>query len=244
MAVPSSFDHRWTGYSLQRAYWLAQACDLFYKGREVIEEQARAWGLDQARHHGTRFTPPFPLQDTQACTLAGDMIITAFRGTEPARIKKLALGRHHCACPGRGGTGWVHYGFAEALNSIYPEAEDTPAELRTTAGRCFSRRLHLRPAPHPRPGVGQGVQRGLRRPHVPVRRQQRHRAPAAARAPFTHPCPGLRHIGSAGRLHDSMPLLGGLADRTMGMTADPLAPAGVRDHFMSNYIAVLEKNLS
>ncbi|MFG2549855.1 hypothetical protein [Streptomyces sp. NPDC048581] len=43
-----------------------------------------------------------------------------------------------------------------------------------------------------------------------------------------------------------MPLLGGLVERAQGMTADPLAPAddGIRDHFMNNYIAVLEKNLS
>lgn len=61
---------------------------------------------------------------------------------------------------------------------------------------------------------------------------------------FTH-VHALRYIDSRGRLHESMPLLGGVADRAAGMVADPFAPAsdGVRDHFMHGYIGALEKNL-
>ncbi len=43
----------------------------------------------------------------------------------------LALGRHHPAQPRPAGTGYVHYGFAEALDSIFPTVRDTLAELRT-----------------------------------------------------------------------------------------------------------------
>ena len=55
----------------------------------------------------------------------------------------------------------------------------------------------------------------------------------------------LHYIDSAGRLHDTMPLLSGLADRTKGLTADAFAPAsdGIRDHLIRNYITALEKNL-
>ncbi|WP_411120307.1 hypothetical protein [Streptomyces sp. 058-1L] len=42
-----------------------------------------------------------------------------------------------------------------------------------------------------------------------------------------------------------MPLLGGLADRACGLTADALAPLsdGVRDDFINNYVTAL-KNLT
>jgi hypothetical protein len=81
-------DQRSTDYSLERAYWLALASDLAHKDEATIEAQARKWGFDTVRHHETRFTSPFPLQDTQAHTMAGDdMIVTAFRGTEPRQIK-------------------------------------------------------------------------------------------------------------------------------------------------------------
>ncbi|KJY33775.1 lipase, partial [Streptomyces sp. NRRL S-495] len=62
---------------------------------------------------------------------------------------------------------------------------------------------------------------------------------------YTH-VDALRYIDSGGKLHDSVGLLGGLADRAKGLTADAFAPAsdGMRDHFMRNYLAALEKNLA
>ncbi len=89
VTAPAMIDHRSTsGYSLALAYWLAQASDLAYKDEATIEARARDWGFETVRHHHTRFTPPFPLEDTQAYTAASDhMIITAFRGTEPAQIR-------------------------------------------------------------------------------------------------------------------------------------------------------------
>ncbi len=83
MAVPTTLDHSVKPYSLPQAYWLAKAADLAYKDEATIEQQAHDWGFPTVRHHHTAFTPPFPLQDTQAYTAASDrMIITAFRGTE------------------------------------------------------------------------------------------------------------------------------------------------------------------
>lgn len=62
---------------------------------------------------------------------------------------------------------------------------------------------------------------------------------------FTH-VDTLRYIGASGKVRESMTLLGGLADRAKGLTADPFAPAGdgVRDHAIGKYIAALRSNLS
>ncbi|GAA1197740.1 hypothetical protein GCM10009654_63220 [Streptomyces hebeiensis] len=62
---------------------------------------------------------------------------------------------------------------------------------------------------------------------------------------YTH-VDALRHIDSRGRVHESMSLLGGLADHARGLPADVLAPAsdGMRDHFIRSYLTALEKNLT
>ncbi len=88
MSARSTIDHNARGYSVELAYGMVQAAELAYKDEDAIEQKAREWGFDRVRHHHTRFMPPFPLQDTQAYTIASDrMIITGFRGTEPAQIR-------------------------------------------------------------------------------------------------------------------------------------------------------------
>lgn len=138
MSVPSTIDHRATGYSLAHAYWLAKASDLAYKDEATIEEQARAWGFDRVRHHQTRFSPPFPLQDTQAYAAASDhMIVTAFRGTEPVQIKDWlsdATTPHHTAPP------------RARRHRIRP-----PRLRRRTGIDLPRRRGHPRGVPHQRP---------------------------------------------------------------------------------------------
>ncbi|WP_435878728.1 hypothetical protein [Streptomyces klenkii] len=72
------------------------------------------------------FTPPFPLEDTQTYTMAGDdMVITAFRGTEPAQIKDWLSDATTPPWPGPAKTGYVHYGFGEALDSGSSAASPT-----------------------------------------------------------------------------------------------------------------------
>ncbi|MFF8592402.1 lipase family protein [Streptomyces sp. NPDC015220] len=273
MAAPVEIDHRDTAYSLKRAYWLALACDLAYKDEATIDRQARDWGFGEVRHHETRFTPPFPLEDTQAYTMAGDdMIVTAFRGTEPAQIKDWLSDGTTPPSPGPGGTGHVHYGFAEALDSIFPDVENTLAELRTNGQSVWftghslggalamlaGARLYLQEPRLAADGVytygqprtcdatlakayNKGFKDRMYRfvnnndvvPHLPPE------------PVYTH-VDALRYIDSRGKVHDSVSLLGGLADRAAGLTADALAPAsdGVRDHFMRSYLTALEKNLS
>ncbi|MEU5535524.1 lipase family protein [Streptomyces sp. NPDC020362] len=273
MAVPVSFDHASNGYSLQRAYWLARAADLAYKDPAAVEGQAARWGFDRVRHHHTRFTPPFPLQDTQAYTMAGDrMIVTAFRGTEPAQIKDWLSDATTPPTPGPGGNGYVHHGFAEALRSVYPDVRDTLTELRSNGQRVYFTGHSLGGAL----AMLAGARLYLEEPHLAADGVYTYGQPRTCdrllaeafnkgfggrmyrfvnnndvvpqlppEPVFTH-VRALRYIDSHGKVRETMPMLSALGDRAMGLTADPFAPAsdGVRDHFMHNYLSALEKNLA
>lgn len=272
MPVPSAIDHRVTGYSLPHAYWLARAADLAYKDEATIDRQAQDWGFGRVIHHQTRFTPPFPLQDTQAYTMASDyMIITAFRGTEPAEIRDWLSDADTPPWPGPAMTGYVHYGFAEALESVFPDVRQALTELRTNGQTVWFTGHSLGGAL----AMLAGARMYLEEPRLQAegvytfgqpRTCDRILATACNKGfkdrmyrfvnnndivPQLPPEPAythvdtLRYIDSTGKLRDSMGLLGGLAERAKGMTADPLAPAtaGVRDHSIKKYIAALEKNL-
>ncbi len=273
MAVPTTFDHRAKSYSLPHAYCLARAADLAYKDRATIERQARDWGFTEVRHHETRFTPPFPLQDTQACTLAGDhMIVIAFRGTEPQQIRDWLSDASTPPWPGPGRTGYVHYGFGEALESVFPDVRKDVAELRTddqsvwltghslggALAMLAGARLMLEDPRLTADGVvtfGQPrtCDRLLAAAYNKGFKNRMYRfvnnndiVPQLPPEPaYTH-VDSLRYIDSGGKVHDSVGLLGGLADRAKGLTADAFAPAsdGVRDHSMRNYLAALERNLA
>ncbi|MFE2722157.1 lipase family protein [Kitasatospora sp. NPDC059327] len=272
MPTPTTFDHRAKGYDLAHAYWLARASDLAYKDKDTIERQARAWGFDTVRHHETRFTPPFPLQDTQAYTMAGDhMIVTAFRGTEPQQIRDWLSDATTPPRPGPAGTGYVHYGFAEALTSVFPDIRDTLAELRTedqslwltghslggALAMLAGARLHLEEPRLTADGIytyGQprtcdrllatACNKGFKdRIHRFVNNNDI--VPQLPPEPaYTH-VDTLRYIDASGKLRTTG-LIGGLTDRAKGLTADAFAPAsdGLRDHLLRNYITALEKNLA
>ncbi|MBA8823063.1 hypothetical protein FHX42_000392 [Saccharopolyspora lacisalsi] len=56
----------------------------------------------------------------------------------------------------------------------------------------------------------------------------------------------MRYLDAGGNVHEDATYLSTLGDRIGGLTADPLAPAGdgLRDHFTSNYLKAMEKNLA
>ncbi|WP_235987132.1 hypothetical protein [Halosaccharopolyspora lacisalsi] len=56
----------------------------------------------------------------------------------------------------------------------------------------------------------------------------------------------VRYLDAGGNVHEDATYLSTLGDRIGGLTADPLAPAGdgLRDHFTSNYLKAMEKNLA
>ncbi|TJZ49545.1 lipase family protein [Streptomyces piniterrae] len=266
----STIDHRATGYSLGHALSMARASELAYKDEKTVEATAREWGFDRVRHHITRFTPPFPLEDTQAYTLAGkNMIITAFRGTQPTELRDWLSDATTPPCPGPGGKGLVHYGFGEALQSIWPKVLDAIKEFRDNNQTLWftghslggalamlaGARLHFEEPGLTADGIytfGQPrtCDRLLAREFDSAFANRMYRfvnnndiVPQLPPEPVFHHVAALRYIDSKGKLHDAMPMVGGLLDRAKGLTADALAPAsdGVRDHFMDAYVNALEK---
>ncbi|MFA7767434.1 lipase family protein [Streptomyces sp. NRRL S-448] len=273
MSARSTIDHNARGYSVELAYGMVQAAELAYKDEDAIEQKAREWGFDRVRHHHTRFMPPFPLQDTQAYTIASDrMIITGFRGTEPAQIRDWLSDATTPPWPGPAETGYVHYGFGEALDSVFPSVRGTLAELRDndqsvwftghSLGGALAMlagcRLYLEEPRLQADGIytfGQPrtCDRLLAAACNKGFKDRLHRfvnnndiVPQLPPEPaYTH-VNTLRYIDSTGRIRSSMPPLGALTDRAKGMTADLLAPAAdaVRDHPIKQYVAALEKNLT
>ncbi|MYT28026.1 MULTISPECIES: lipase family protein [unclassified Streptomyces] len=266
----SLVDQQATGYSLCQALCMVRAAELAYQDEQTIEAAARRWGFDRVRHHHTAFRPPFPLQDTQAYTLGGQhMIITAFRGTEPAEVRDWLSDATTPPWPGPGGRGAVHHGFAEALESVWPQLLTTLKEFRDDDQALYftghslggalamlaGARLHFE---DPRLTADGVYTFGQPRTCDPTLAREFNTAfaermfrfvnnndivPQLPPEPVFRHVSALRYIDSRGAVHNTMPLLGGLLDRGRGLTADLLAPAsdGVRDHFITAYVSALEK---
>ncbi|MEU5161838.1 lipase family protein [Streptomyces sp. NPDC020875] len=272
MSVPSALDHQVTGYSLAHAYWMARAARLAYENPAEVERQARDWGFDRVRHHESLFEPPFALEDTQAYTMASDrMIVTAFRGTEPALIRDWLSDAATPPWPGPARTGYMHYGFAEALDSVYPGVRETVAGFRDGGQTVWFTGHSLGGALAMLAGCRMYLEEPrLRADGVYTYGQPRacDRVLAAAVnkgfkdrlfrfvnnddvVPLLPPEPAyahtdaLRWFDAKGTLHTSMPRLAGAADRLRGAVADPVAlpSGGVRDHFIDAYVTVLERSL-
>ncbi|MDX3380568.1 lipase family protein [Streptomyces niveiscabiei] len=273
MSVPTTIDHTATEHSPRLAYAMAEAAALAYQDEATVAATAREWGFGRVRHHRTRFTPPFPLEDTQAYTIASDqMIITAFRGTEPAQIRDWLSDATTPPWPGPAATGYVHYGFGQALESVFPAVEEAVAAFRDNGQSVWFTghslggalamlagcRMYLE-APRLRAdgiytyGQPRTCDRLLAASCNKGFRERLHRyvnnndiVPQLPPEPaYTH-VDTLHHIDSTGRVRSTMPPLGLLADRLRGATADLLAPTGdaLRDHPVKRYVAAMEKNLT
>ncbi|WP_234353030.1 lipase family protein [Streptomyces sp. NRRL B-1140] len=275
MPVPTVFDHSATGYSLPHAYWMAQASRLAYADPDRVESTARGWGFDIVRHFVSPHAMPFPIEDTQAFVAASDrMIVVAFRGTESRQIRDWLTDTTTPPVPGPGGKGFVHHGFNQALASVHPQIRDTVHELRANNQSVWitghslggalamlaGARMYFEEPNHLPDGVytfGQPrtCERLLAAAHKTPFKNRHHRfvnnndiVPTVPAEPaFTH-VGQLHYFDTAGRLHDTMPLVTHLADRAKGVATagDPFAAGsdGVRDHAIDRYIACLEKNLA
>ncbi len=118
------FNSATTRYDPKNAYWLARAAELAYRGDQVVQEQAAAWELDQFRF--------FSRRETQAFVAGNDeLIIIAFRGTEPSELQDWMTDADIILKSGP--TGKVHDGFQRALGYVYSEIRQTIGEFQTNA---------------------------------------------------------------------------------------------------------------
>ncbi|MFF7632944.1 lipase family protein [Kitasatospora sp. NPDC008050] len=272
MTIPA-LDHSATGYSLAHAYWMAQAAGLAMQDPDAIEAQARAWGFDEVRNFESPHRMPFPIEDTQAYVMASDrMIVTGFRGTEVLKIYDWLTDVNTPPVPGPDDKGFVHYGFNQALRSVYPQIRDTIQELRTEnqsvwfTGHSLGGALAMLAGAHfyfeqPRQlpdgvytyGQPRTCERLLAGLHNTAFKNRCYRfvnnndiVPQLPPEPvFTH-VDTVRYFDADGKLHETMPFIAGLKDRVKGYRQDMFAPEtdGIKDHHLRNYLAAFEKNLA
>lgn len=110
------------GYDANNAQCLACASNLAYLAPDEIEPMVKSWGFTTFKF--------FDRKDTQAfvCSNA-KVILIAFRGTEPTRLRDwlsdIKIRRE------KGVVGRVHRGFKGALNKIWPLMHDYIESIRT-----------------------------------------------------------------------------------------------------------------
>ncbi|MFI6290477.1 lipase family protein [Nonomuraea sp. NPDC050790] len=260
-----TFDHAATGYSVAQARCLAHAAALAYKDEHEIQSTAGRWGFDRVKHFRVPHAAPFPLEDTQAYVAAGDqMIIVAFRGTQPEELRDWLSDANALLTPYTAAGGNIHAGFYRALDVVQPTLLQTLEDWHTGQSLWFTghslggalamlaaARTHFEDPTLLADGV---YTYGQPRTCCPQLAAAYDEAFAGRTFRFVNnndivaqlpPAPLFGHVDEEryfdadGRLHEKMPPVAGLLDRLGGATADPLAPGtdGIRDHFINAYLA-------
>ncbi|WP_190812532.1 lipase family protein [Saccharopolyspora pogona] len=269
----SELDHTVTDYQLPHAYWLAKAAKLAYADEAEIRETTRQWGFDDCDYFHAELDASFPIEDTQGFVARSDkMIIVAFRGTEPKKIKDWLTDTNTLAAPGPAGKGLVHVGFSRALDSIYPRVRDAVKRFKDNgqtlwftghslggalamlaSARMYFEDPNLLPDGVYTFGQPRTCDRLLATPYNQALTSRVFRfvnnndiVPKLPPEPVFHHVDQIRYLDSKGKLHEKMTVTSGLADRFKGITADVFAPAsdGVRDHMIDRYLEAIEKNIS
>ncbi len=117
-----TFDPHTTLYRPFNALLLAKASLLAYRPPEKIQPEVTKWGLSQFAFVDRKHTQVF---------LAGDqdMIVVAFRGTEPNRLQDWMTDIQFRRK--RGPYGKVHRGFLGAFKAVWPEVRRTIKQWQT-----------------------------------------------------------------------------------------------------------------
>ena len=119
------FNSTTTRYDPLNALALGQVAKLAYEGEAAITAQAGSWGLEAgfiSKNH-------ILMGDTQASVLGdADRVIVAFRGTEPKNLQDWMSDAEAILVPGP--VGMVHKGFLDALNLVYPDLRKMVARFQ------------------------------------------------------------------------------------------------------------------
>jgi len=119
----SNFDPDATGYSSLNALWLGKAARLAYQPSSSILPSVTAWDFPKFKF--------FDISDTQAYMIANnDLIVLAFRGTEPSCLRDWMTDARIALIKGCG-DGHVHRGFYTALDACWHDISATLKDFRT-----------------------------------------------------------------------------------------------------------------
>lgn len=108
----SVFDSQTTQYRHQNARLLAEASLIAYQSPEVIQPEVEQWGFPQFNFIDRKDSQAFMAGNTE-------MIIIAFRGTEPTNLQDWMTDLKIRRKPGPYGK--VHRGFLKGFQVIWPE---------------------------------------------------------------------------------------------------------------------------
>lgn len=115
------FESTTTTYSLNNAYWLAQAAQIAYQDKFTIQPAVTQLGLKSFEFLSRRDTEGYVAANEQ-------MIIVAFRGTEPTHLQDLLSDAKFHKVPGP--LGDVHRGFLRAFELVKDDLLNTIQRLR------------------------------------------------------------------------------------------------------------------
>ena len=257
------FDARASAYNLNNAYWLAQAAKIAYQEKDTIQPAVANLGLENFEF--------LSKDDTEGYIAANEeIIVVAFRGTEPSHLQDLlADARLHKV---KGPLGDVHRGFLRAFKLVKDDMynaieryrdKDNPQSLWLT-GHSLGAALAVVATAHlladeqtvdglynfgqPRVGddtFAEEFQRLFQGQYFRFVNNN----DAVTRVPpraFGYSHTGeLRYIESSGEIQEDMGFWKSFLDRVSGRIEDFLKPGtdGLKDHSMGDYVQHIENAL-
>ena len=257
------FESTTTAYSLNNAYWLAQAANIAYQEKSTIEPAVSKLGLENFEFLSKK--------DTEGYIAANEkIIVVAFRGTEPTHLQDLlADAKLHKV---QGPLGEVHRGFLHAFELVKDDVFNAIQRLRDKnhpqslwcTGHSLGAALAVVAAAHllvedqtvnglynfgqPRVGDDRFAREFNRR--LPGRHFRFvNNNDSVTRVPpraFGYGHTGeLRYIDSAGHIQEDTGFWHRFLDRVTGRIEDFLKPGtdGLKDHSMSLYVHHIENAL-
>lgn len=258
--MPSlSFFPHTTKYRHQNALFLAKCSQLAYESSESIHVKITKWGFPQFAF--------FDRKETEAFVIGNDdIIVVAFRGTEPRKLKDWMTDKQIIRRSGPYGK--VHRGFLKSLNNVWADIQNTlisfqdrgqsiwftghslGAALATLAVAKMGEEAKpvngLYTFGQPRVG-GVTFARNFDLAFKAQTFRFVNNSDVVTRVP--HRVLGYRHVGqvlyidSSGILHDDVHWWNQFLDRIKGHIADlgKLGTDGVKDHGMAKYLKNMRK---
>ncbi len=258
MPKPAFFPHT-TQYRYQNAVLMAKAAKLAYESPEVIHAKITTWGFSQFAF--------FDRKETQAFVTGNrDMILVAFRGTEPDKLKDWMTDIQFRRKPGPYGK--VHRGFLRSLNYVWSDIHNALSSFQDRGqslwftGHSLGAALatlavakmgeDARPVNglytfgQPRVG-GRTFARNFNGDFKSLSFRFVNSNDIVTRVPTREL--GFRHVGqvfyidSSGILHDDIHWWNQFVDRVKGHIDDlgKIGTAGLKDHSMAKYVRNLAK---